>query len=79
MSLFISEEGEYCTIGSPGSPVPTTICGPELKCMPSKDDDHPKCAKSMYILKPQYLVRRKCEMLEFIEHPSYVTLKLTFI
>ncbi|KAG4067565.1 hypothetical protein HA402_005337 [Bradysia odoriphaga] len=39
------QEGEYCTIGSPGSPVPSTICGPGLKCATVSNDDHPKCKK----------------------------------
>lgn len=62
---FLSEEGEYCTIGSPGSPVPTTICGPGLKCMPDRDGDHPKCAKSMYSQQSQNIEHNShCLMLD---------------
>ncbi|KAJ6643237.1 hypothetical protein Bhyg_08195 [Pseudolycoriella hygida] len=38
-------EGEYCTIGWPGSPVPTSVCGPGLKCQLTSKDEHPICEK----------------------------------
>jgi hypothetical protein len=42
-------EGEFCTIGAPGAPVPTGICGPSLYCTPGDtEEEHATCQKSKH-------------------------------
>ncbi|XP_055611396.1 uncharacterized protein LOC129758001 [Uranotaenia lowii] len=47
------KQGEDCSMGGLGSPVPTGICGPGLYCMIVEGEEHPTCQK-MSVTSPCY-------------------------
>lgn len=42
------DEGDWCTIGIPGSPLPSKICGPGLTCV-AHEGQHATCESSTLI------------------------------
>lgn len=40
--------GDDCTVGAPGFPIPTSICGPGLECRDDPESEHTKCLQSKY-------------------------------
>lgn len=42
-SLAPSGDGDDCTIGLIGAPVPTAVCGPDLTCITRNDEEHATC------------------------------------
>lgn len=58
MCLTNLKEGEYCSKGSPGSPMPDSICGDGLYCTVKKGIQHPTCEK-MYETSRCYQAKRK--------------------
>lgn len=43
--------GEDCTIGAPGQPMPTSICGSGLACRTDPNYEHTKCWPSKLFLR----------------------------
>lgn len=45
MCLTNLKEGDYCSKGMPGAPMPDTICGDGLYCTIKRGNQHPTCEK----------------------------------
>lgn len=50
------EEGDDCTLGLIGAPVPSTVCGPDLTCTRAGEDEHATCQYSeiYYVYSPRF-------------------------
>lgn len=40
------DEGDDCTLGLIGAPVPSTVCGPDLTCTRGSEEEHATCQYS---------------------------------